>query len=283
VKKVVDGGHEVANHSWGHPQLTRYSVSYAIENIAKAEKIISEAAGVKCRWFRPPYGATTSSQRKAILEAGYSIALWSCDTEDWRKPGSNTIYDRIMRDARPGAVVLMHDGGPREQTISACRRAVPALTGQGYSLVTMSEYERLIAGDDAGIQMVLGDETYEARTPENPVRVLVNGQELPDLHPMLAVQGKVLVPVGEVLDALAAQYRWDEAAQTVEVQSDGGAFTLRMDSRRLSRGQSELVVGIPPMLYHEVPLVSAELIARVTGATLDATSVPGELHFSSIR
>ncbi len=285
VRKIVEGGHEVANHSWGHPEFSSRGrgASFALENIAKAEKIISEAAGVKCRWFRPPYGATTSSQRKAILEAGYSIALWSCDTVDWKRPGSDTIYKRIMRDARPGAVVLMHDGGPREQTVSACRRAVPELVSQGYALVTMSEYERLIAGDDAGIEMRLGDETYEARTPENPVSVFVNGQELPDLHPMLAVRGKVLVPVREVLDALAAQYRWDEAAQTVEVQSNGDEFTLRMDSRRLSRGQSELVVGIPPMLYHEVPLVSADLIARVTGATLDAISVPGELRFSSIR
>ena len=64
---------------------------------------------------------------------------WNVDTEDWRRPGADTIASRIMK-AKPGSVILMHDGGgDRSQTVEALKKALPQLKQEGYRFVTISE------------------------------------------------------------------------------------------------------------------------------------------------
>ena len=60
--------------------------------------------------------------------------LWDVDTEDWEKPGAAKIEHALLRGARPGAIILMHDGGGnRAQTVAALDRALTKLTRQGYT------------------------------------------------------------------------------------------------------------------------------------------------------
>ena len=64
---------------------------------------------------------------------------WNVDTEDWRRPGADTIASRIMK-AKPGSVILMHDGGgDRSQTVEALKKALPQLKQEGYRFITISE------------------------------------------------------------------------------------------------------------------------------------------------
>ena len=60
--------------------------------------------------------------------------LWDVDTEDWEKPGVAHIEHAIMAGARPGAIILMHDGGGnRSQTVAALDSALTKLTKLGYT------------------------------------------------------------------------------------------------------------------------------------------------------
>jgi peptidoglycan/xylan/chitin deacetylase (PgdA/CDA1 family) len=280
VEQQVAEGHEIGNHSWRHPKMTRLSVEAALANIERAEVAISAVAGSRCRWFRPPYGETTAHLRKAILGAGYNIALWSVDTRDWQKPGSNTIYQRIMNGAKPGAVILMHDGGERHQTIAACRQAIPELLRQGYELVTLSELAMSMSGDDAGVMLLTDQGVWRAHVPGEPVHVVVGGRELPDVEPVLAMAGRILLPAPTILDALGADWEWDAEAQTVTVSSLRGRFRLRMDSERVQWDDREVRLEVPPILYHDVPLVPAQALARTTGARFDKSYSPMTLRFS---
>ncbi len=281
VRRQVAAGQEVGNHSWGHPLLTRKGVAEALANISRAETIISAAAGKRCRWFRPPYGATTSAQRKAILEAGYNIALWSVDTEDWRKPGADTIYRRIMNGAEPGAIVLCHDGGgDRSQTLAAISRAMPDLIAEGYELVTLSELAETMPGDDGGVMLRTARDEWVAHAPREPISVSVSGQALPNLSPILVVKGKVLLPVGRVLDALGVKWEWNQAAQTIDVTSPQARVRLRLDSPRVLWNDRELRLDVPPVLYHGFPLISAEVLARAAGAQLRETPNPRMFAYS---
>lgn len=281
VRQEVAGGNEIGNHSWGHPLLTRRSVAEVLANIDRAEAIISATAGKRCRWFRPPYGATTSAQRKAILDAGYHIALWSVDTEDWRKPGAETIYQRIMSGAEPGAIVLCHDGGgDRSQTLAAISRAVPDLIAQGYELVTLSELIEAIPSDDGGVILLSGREEWRAHLPREPIHVIVAGQELTGLSPILVLKGKALLPVGKVLEALGVKWTWDREAQAIDVISPGTQLRLRLDSTRVLWGNRELQLNVPPVLYHGIPLVSAEVLTRAAGAELQETQNPRTFTYS---
>jgi len=74
---------------------------------------------------------------------GMRVALWSIDSYDASGYPASAIIDTVARKARPGAIVLFHDGGaPRDATIEACTRLVPMLQGEGYELVTVSELMR---------------------------------------------------------------------------------------------------------------------------------------------
>ena len=64
---------------------------------------------------------------------------WNIDSQDWRKPGAAAIANQV-KNAWPGAIVLMHDGGgDRSQTVEALKDALPYLKSQGYRFVTMDE------------------------------------------------------------------------------------------------------------------------------------------------
>jgi peptidoglycan/xylan/chitin deacetylase (PgdA/CDA1 family) len=281
VRQELAAGHEIGNHSWGHPLMTRMTAPEVIANLQRAETIIGAASGKHCRWFRPPYGELNSAERKAILEAGYSIALWSADTEDWRKPGADKIYERIMAGAEPGAVVLCHDGGgSREQTLDAVSRAVPDLIAAGYELVTLSELSQSLPGEDAGIILLSGKQEWRARLPKEPIRVLVRGQELTGLSPILVLKGKALLPAAKVLDALGVTWQWDRQAQALDITSAQARVRLRLDSPRVLWNNQELTLDVPPVLYHDIPLVSAEVLARAAGVQLEESAEPKTYTFT---
>jgi peptidoglycan/xylan/chitin deacetylase (PgdA/CDA1 family) len=84
--------------------------------------------------FRPPFRATDA--RVLAIAASYHLrqVLWDVDTKDWAKPGAAKIERAILRGARPGAIILLHDGGGnRSETVAALDRALTTLTAQGYT------------------------------------------------------------------------------------------------------------------------------------------------------
>jgi len=283
VREMVAAGNEAGNHSWGHPLMTRFTVEEALANIRHAETIIGAASGRRCRWFRPPYGGTNTRLRRAILEAGYNIALWSCDTNDWQRPGADTIYQRIMRGAEPGAIIIVHDGGgPREQTLAAIRRAVPDLVGRGYELVTLSELAASMPTGDAGMILTTGTQTWRAEVPAEPISVYVDGRELSAPGPILVVDGNVLLPAPAILEALGADWDWDTAGQVLTIHSLRGTFRFRLNSPLVSWDDREVHVDVPPMLYHGTPLLPVWALVRAADARLEEQPSPRAYRFVSL-
>ncbi len=65
--------------------------------------------------------------------------LWSVDSEDYRRPGADTIARDVLTHTQPGAIILMHDGGgDRRQTVAALPEIIRGLRARGYSLVTVA-------------------------------------------------------------------------------------------------------------------------------------------------
>jgi peptidoglycan/xylan/chitin deacetylase (PgdA/CDA1 family) len=86
------------------------------------------------RYLRPPYGATDANSRQYAADAGYAIVLWDIDPQDWRRSGAKVIADHVVREAYPGAIVLMHDGGgDRAQSVAALEMILRELSQQGYA------------------------------------------------------------------------------------------------------------------------------------------------------
>jgi peptidoglycan/xylan/chitin deacetylase (PgdA/CDA1 family) len=138
VQRILAEGHEIGNHSWTHPQLSKLSDDRVTEEITKTQAAIKNACGYTPVLLRPPYGAITARQKEWIeKQFGLSVIIWSVDPFDWKRPGASVIEQRILAGARPGAIILSHD--IHEQTVDAMPATLDALAAKGFKFVTVSQ------------------------------------------------------------------------------------------------------------------------------------------------
>ena len=131
VQMEKAAGHAIGNHTWDHRDLTRLSTSGIRREVVRGGRGIRSATGVTPRCMRPPYGATSASVRSVNRALHLKQVLWDVDTNDWRLPSTNTLV-RWLVSARPGDVVLMHDGGGnRSRSIAAVARVLPRMIKRG--------------------------------------------------------------------------------------------------------------------------------------------------------
>ena len=143
AKRIVDEGHEIANHTWNHPQLPKLSPTAFAAEITQTNEAIKQATGILPVTMRPPYGAINAGITKRLNEEyGLSVILWSVDPQDWKIRKADHVSSHIIKNAAPGAIILAHD--IHASTIDAMPAALDALQAKGYKFVTVSE---LIAMD----------------------------------------------------------------------------------------------------------------------------------------
>lgn len=134
LRRLVDEGHRVGNHTWSHPSLDGISAAGFQDEIGRTQDAIEDATGVRPTCLRPPYGATDGSTRDRAAELGLTVELWNVDPQDWARPGVDAIVSNVIEHAGPGDVVLMHDGGgDRDQTIAALGQILEHFSSRGVS------------------------------------------------------------------------------------------------------------------------------------------------------
>lgn len=138
VQRMLAEGHEVGNHSYSHPFLTKLGGEDVIRQLDATTRAVYRATGKVPVTMRPPYGALSSKQRLMVHQRrNLPTVLWSVDPQDWRRPGAGVVADRILRATRPGGIVLSHD--IHSATIKAMPRTLDGLLGRGFQFVTVSE------------------------------------------------------------------------------------------------------------------------------------------------
>lgn len=133
VRRMVELGMGVGDHSWSHPQFTDLSDGEVTSEITRTAEVIKKVTGADPVAVRPPYGAYA----KETPHAGFPFVLWDVDTEDWKNRNAAVTTQRALAGAHPGAIVLMHDIHP--STAKAVPGIIDALHEQGYTLVTVDE------------------------------------------------------------------------------------------------------------------------------------------------
>src|SRR6266699_3115526 len=142
VERATREGHEIANHSWSHPNFGKMSDEGVRRQLSRTDDAIKNATGVQPTLLRPPYGSITARQKRWIHdEFGYQIILWDVDPYDWKRPGPSVVRNRILKETRPGSIVLSHDIHPG--TIEAMPLTFDALEAKGFKFVTLSELIRM--------------------------------------------------------------------------------------------------------------------------------------------
>ena len=140
ARRVVAEGHAIGNHTWHHP-YDAMDAATAANEIDRTAKLIYETTGVKTTFFRPPGGVLNNGLAKYAKEQNYSVVMWSvtsADTDPRAQP--QAFVENVLKGAKPGAIVLMHDGGgDRSRTIKALPEMIAGLKKEGYRFVTIPE------------------------------------------------------------------------------------------------------------------------------------------------
>jgi peptidoglycan/xylan/chitin deacetylase (PgdA/CDA1 family) len=139
TKRVVAEGHAIANHTWHHRYYQMNPQTAAFE-VANTTELIYKTTGVRTGLFRPPGGIMTNGVASYARSNKYAIIMWSSDSSDYARPSVPRLINNVFRGARPGGIVLMHDGGgDRSHTVKALPEIISRFRKQGYSFVTVPE------------------------------------------------------------------------------------------------------------------------------------------------
>jgi peptidoglycan/xylan/chitin deacetylase (PgdA/CDA1 family) len=144
VARAAREGHEIANHSWSHPNLGKMADDSVRRQLRQTDDAIKNATGKRPTLMRPPYGSITAREKRWIHdEFAYDIILWDVDPYDWKRPGPAVVRARILKETRPGSIVLSHDIHPG--TIEAMPSTFDELEAKGFKFVTVSELIKMEA------------------------------------------------------------------------------------------------------------------------------------------
>ncbi|MDN4070539.1 polysaccharide deacetylase family protein [Paenibacillus vini] len=139
--EVHQAGHEIANHTYSHPDLTKLALEEARAEIQQADERIRQITGQPVLSFRPPYFGVNEDILSLAAEFGYtSIGTVNGEAKDWEQPGVEFILDHTRPTIENGSIFMFHDGyGERAQTIEAVQVLLEELAAEGYRFLTVSE------------------------------------------------------------------------------------------------------------------------------------------------
>jgi len=130
----------IGDHTETHPMMASLSAHDQYEELFDQMAQIEVLGGRRPRLFRPPYGSFNATTFLELHHLHLLMILWSVDTSDYTLPGVSTIVHTALAGAKPGAIILMHDGGGnREETIAALPAIVKGLRKRGLRPVTIPQ------------------------------------------------------------------------------------------------------------------------------------------------
>ncbi len=157
LRRMIAEGHEIANHSYTHPNLTYLTPAQVQRELCRTSVVIHQATGIRPLFYRPPGGNFNGPVSDAAASLGMAGAYWTVDGFKFESYPSNPtkLADYVLNRLRPGAVILLHNAPPI--TVEAIPLIVAGLKSRGYTAVTMSELMKRSV-------RVKGDNTFGQKT-----------------------------------------------------------------------------------------------------------------------
>lgn len=139
VKKIVEAGHDVGNHSLHHYDATKLNKEQMCEELMTVHQEVKELTGVDMKLFRPPYGSYTNDLIDTCLDNGYYCIQWDVDSLDWKNYGVDSIVKTVLNHKHlgNGSIILMHNGS--QYTADALEAVITGLQSKGYEIVKIAD------------------------------------------------------------------------------------------------------------------------------------------------
>ena len=134
LKKEVEQGCEIGNHSWNHKNMAELSMKKVNKQYDKTANLVKKLVGYDIKLLRPPYGAISDKMRKSLK---HPMVLWNVDTLDWKTKNPKKILKQVKKSVKDGDIILMHDIHPT--TADSLEKVLPWLVENGYDILTVTE------------------------------------------------------------------------------------------------------------------------------------------------
>ena len=141
IKRMHDNGHEIANHTYDHKNLSKLSADEIVSQVELCNQAVAAITGESPRLVRLPGGSKNST---VLGNVHYPIILWNIDTLDWKTKNADKSVEAVLGKVKDGDIILMHE--LYKSSGDAAVRMIPALSDQGYQFVTVSELIRFRGG-----------------------------------------------------------------------------------------------------------------------------------------
>lgn len=116
ARRIQQGGHELANHTWSHPTFSSLGVGGMTQEITRCRDLLHDLTGGGGQWFRPSgtnngVDSPSTAALAAAGQAGYrTVVGYDVDPADYKDPGAAAIVSRTLQAVRPGSIVSLHFG-----------------------------------------------------------------------------------------------------------------------------------------------------------------------------
>lgn len=141
LKRALDEGHILANHSFSHSVMTKLSKDQQQVELANTNMLIKKVSGKNVAEFRPPYGAKNQQLVDVARTEGMRSIMWNIDSMDWATPVPQTIVDNVLKELekKKKGIILFHD--IHKQSVQALPLLMEQLIAKGYKVVTLEGNE----------------------------------------------------------------------------------------------------------------------------------------------
>lgn len=142
LKKTFAAGHEIGNHTYSHPFITKISSQKFKNELLKTDAIIYNTIQVHPILFRPPFGMSSPTTNRIVNELGFKKITWDYMADDYQatKFSPETFTAEIIKHVKPGSIIVMHEsGGYHQITLKSLPAILADLKQRGYKFVTVSE------------------------------------------------------------------------------------------------------------------------------------------------
>ncbi len=141
-------GHEIALHGYEHHRQDKIASARSRDDLIRGFEAIEQTLGVRCRWYRPPFGRMSPAAAEVCQELGMTPVYWSAWGRDWENLAASRIAEIASGQLDDGAILLLHDSARygRRSSAMPTARAIPLIAAQaaerGIALVSLREATR---------------------------------------------------------------------------------------------------------------------------------------------
>ena len=141
IEKILARGHQIANHTLTHPSGSFWCASQKriFAEIDGCDEVLARERGSSRSFFRPPAGLKNFSVHRVLRRRGMYFIGWTARGFDTGRRSPDEVAARILKYARPGAIMLLHEGHriktDRDYNPECVEQTLRRLADNGYRFV----------------------------------------------------------------------------------------------------------------------------------------------------